>query len=124
MESAIQYVLNNEHVPANFISLGVPFYSGHWWTDSTNNNSIRVIGGDVSFKSAFGNIKRYSGVTQFDQNDKINWAVVNNAGTYEYVFLEDKKSLQYKLELVLKYKFRGISAWVLGSEDPDIWSLL
>jgi hypothetical protein len=42
----------------------------------------------------------------------------------EYIYLEDAQSFQAKLELVKHYKFRGISAWRLGHEDPAVWPIL
>jgi spore germination protein YaaH len=44
-----------------------------------------------------------------------------NAGVYEHLWIEDARAFEAKLELVRKYKLRGYSVWVLGTEDPAVW---
>jgi len=39
-------------------------------------------------------------------------------------YIEDSQSLKPKLNILKKYKLRGISVWVLGSEDPAFWNVL
>ena len=46
------------------------------------------------------------------------WA---NAGVNEHLWIEDARAFAAKLELVRKYKLRGYSVWVLGTEDPAVW---
>ena len=53
-----------------------------------------------------------------------NYAVWDEGGTIEYVFIEDGHSLKPKLDILKKYKLKGISVWVLGKEAPDFWSVL
>ena len=49
----------------------------------------------------------------------------SNEGIYEWLFLEDARSLEEKLNLFEEYEgLRGISAWVMGAEDPEIWDVL
>ena len=49
----------------------------------------------------------------------------SNEGIYEWLFLEDARTLDAKLDLFEEYPgLRGISAWVLGAEDPAIWGVL
>ncbi|NBW94687.1 MAG: spore gernimation protein, partial [Bacteroidetes bacterium] len=46
-------------------------------------------------------------------------------GVFHWVFLENARSMQAKLDLVAEYPgLRGVSIWVLGAEDPDVWPLL
>ncbi|WAH43270.1 glycosyl hydrolase family 18 protein [Alicyclobacillus fastidiosus] len=47
------------------------------------------------------------------------------AGTTEHsVWFDDAQSAAIKLSLVDEYGLRGISAWVLGNEFPQLWYLL
>jgi spore germination protein len=46
-------------------------------------------------------------------------------GVFHWVFLENARSMQAKLDLIAEYPgLRGVSIWVLGAEDPDVWPLL
>ncbi|MBC7758079.1 MAG: hypothetical protein H7069_04435, partial [Phormidesmis sp. FL-bin-119] len=55
---------------------------------------------------------------------QVNWAMWDNEGVFEYLFIEDAQSLKPKLDLLKKYNLRGISVWVLGGEDPEGWEVL
>jgi len=45
--------------------------------------------------------------------------------TFDWIFREDARSFGLKLDLLDEYRgLRGISVWVLGSEDPGIWEVL
>jgi spore germination protein YaaH len=61
---------------------------------------------------------------QWHEKAGCNYAFWDNGGVFEYVFIEDSQSLQPKLDILQKYKLRGISVWVLGSEAPDFWTVL
>ncbi len=52
------------------------------------------------------------------------YSFFSNAGTFEWLFLEDARSFRAKIDLVREYGLRGFSAWVLGREDPEIWPIL
>ena len=39
------------------------------------------------------------------------------------MWIEDARAFAAKLELVKKYQLRGYSVWVLGTEDPAVWSM-
>ena len=59
----------------------------------------------------------------------IRWANLDDSfdargGTFEWIFYEDARSFRAKLDLVGKHRLRGFSVWVLGEEDPAIWSQL
>lgn len=54
----------------------------------------------------------------------MNYAILDNDGVFEYLYIEDAKSFAAKLGLVSKYHLCGFSAWVLGEEDPDVWKIL
>ena len=45
-------------------------------------------------------------------------------GVNEWVFLEDARSFAAKLALMREKRLRGFSAWVLGREDEEIWTVL
>jgi spore germination protein YaaH len=44
--------------------------------------------------------------------------------SYTRLFLEDVKSFGPKYMLTMEQHLRGISVWVLGTEDPEVWNVL
>jgi len=51
----------------------------------------------------------------------LSYSVKNN--NYK-VWFEDDQSFKVKLDIVKQNNLRGFSAWVLGGEDADIWTVL
>jgi spore germination protein YaaH len=43
---------------------------------------------------------------------------------FRHAWLEDARAFMAKRELAQRYRLRGYSVWVLGSEDPAVWGLL
>jgi spore germination protein YaaH len=42
----------------------------------------------------------------------------------DWVFYTDKRGFEERLNLVRDRGLQGFCSWVLGTEDPQIWSLL
>ena len=42
----------------------------------------------------------------------------------EWVFYTDKRGFQERLNLARDRNLQGFCSWVLGTEDPEIWTLL
>ena len=40
------------------------------------------------------------------------------------VWHQDKQTFEGKIDIINQNNFRGFSAWVLGVEDPQIWSTI
>jgi len=44
--------------------------------------------------------------------------------TREWVFYTDKRGFQERLNLARDRNLQGFCSWVLGGEDPEIWTVL
>jgi spore germination protein YaaH len=123
MEESLEYVLSLG-VPASKISLGIPSYSDWWYPSYDAKSGARMRGSDISYATASGLLARHAAEVKWDDRDKSAYAFWSNNGVNEFLWLEDARAFTAKLELVTKYKLRGYSVWVLGTEDPKIWSSL
>ena len=47
------------------------------------------------------------------------YVMYSNNYMNEYIFVENEKSFNEKLNLAKRYQLRGISVWKLGYEDPE-----
>ena len=121
MEAVVAFV--TKEVPASKISLGIPFYSYRWFP-SFQNNQAYAWGQTLGYEDAKGLADRYRAAWRWDDRNKVNYTFYDNDGLNEYIYLEDARSFEAKMELVKTYGFRGISVWRLGSEDPGVWSVL
>lgn len=110
-------------VPPEKISLGIPTYSGWWHPVHDEARGARVAGTEIGHARAV----ELLGANELTWLPDVgaHYAFWSNEGIYEWIFLEDARSLNAKLDLFEEYgALRGISAWVMGAEDPAIWDVL
>ena len=123
MERVVQYLLG-EGVSPDKLSLGVPNYSVHWFADYSKEKGGFTNGRQVGYDVVQHLLGKFSTTPIWHDSGGCNYALWDNGGVYEYLFIEDGQSLKPKLDILKKYKLRGISVWVLGKEAPDFWSVL
>jgi spore germination protein YaaH len=108
-------------MPASKISLGVPLYGFHW-----------VAASHESTAKWQGRSSGYTATSAFLAANPPEWredesaprvTFTDAAGRHE-LWYEDARSIGEKLSLTASHHLFGISAWVLGQEDPAVWDIL
>lgn len=105
-------------VPAEKISMGIPFYCWHWQKgydkklESINYSWALKLKKDTKAKESYD---KELGAQKF--------TYVKN-GLEHYIWCENGQSFGEKLDLMKKYNLRGFSVWSLGGEDKEIWKVL
>jgi spore germination protein YaaH len=125
MDAVVRYALRQ--VPPEKLSLGIPTGAQHWYTSQDERITpelARSYSEQVSYARAMGLIERYGARVEWSDEAAVPFAHYARAGTWEWIFLENARSFRAKLALVERYRLRGISMWVLGPEDPEIWTVL
>lgn len=122
IKASLDYLLKLG-VPPKKISLGIPGYSDHWFPTWDWRNGSRMTGSDISYADGERLLKKFGATAQWDAVQKSPFAMWENAGVFEHLWLEDVRAFEAKLQLVRQYKLRGYSVWLLGLEDPRVWSL-
>lgn len=112
-------LLMNE-VPSHKIILGVPFYTREWITNLTTK---KVIGIDRTMAEVEKIISSKKLKKMWDTNTQQNYVEYTANGEKHQIWLEDKQSIQLRINLVKRYKLGGAAAWYVGSETPDIWDV-
>lgn len=123
MERIVKYLLA-EGVPPQKLSLGIPNYSVHWFTDYTEEKGGFSNGQQIGYNVVQFLLGKNDAKMVWNEKAGCNYAIWDNDGVFEYVYIEDARSLKPKLDLLKKYKLRGISVWVLGKEDTGFWKVL
>ncbi|MBI4391285.1 MAG: hypothetical protein HY575_05320 [candidate division NC10 bacterium] len=103
-------------VPPERLSLGIPLYYRAW----------RSKGGPGygGFREAQA-LRDLLGVSaRWDPVQRSPLFVGAADATVTTVWYEDARSVGERLALVRRHALRGFSAWVLGQEDPALWTLL
>ena len=119
----VDYAL--QFVPKEKLSMGIPLYGYHWYAgepmkDDKPNPTADYIGQrDVDqYLAAF------HPQVEWDAVDHVPWFYFYRDDSREWVFYTDKRSFEDRLNLVRERGLEGFCSWVLGTEDPQIWSLL
>ncbi|HOZ54757.1 MAG TPA: glycosyl hydrolase family 18 protein [Clostridia bacterium] len=118
VEKSIKKFLEQEEVVAEKIILGIPFYT-RLWKESSQGLSSSV----VSMKNLEKNIPEGVEII-WDESCKQNYIQYEKNGTTYKMWLEDEKSVMYKLELINQYKLAGAGFWVKGFEKDSIWGII
>jgi len=106
-------------IPVQKISLGVPFYGIRW--DAAD--APRQWRGRTSRYSETEKLFPAAEPVWDDQQSSPHLGFENDGRRAELWF-ENARSLEAKLQLAAAMGFRGISAWVIGQEDPAFWEAL
>jgi spore germination protein YaaH len=123
MLACLKYALSLG-VPPNKISLGLAGYSDWWYAEYDDKNGSRVRGSDISYAHGMEILARAHVTPVWDDIQKAPYAMWEEHGVFQHMWLEDSRAFMAKLELVNTYGLRGYSVWVLGAEDPGVWSAL
>ena len=117
INKVLDYV--KDKIPPEKLSFGIPLY--HWgW--SVNPFKKVVASGTYERLS---NIKtNYSYTSSYDKYLGASWLSYSYKEKQYMIWFQDKQSFENKLDVIKQNSFRGFSAWVLGIEDPGIWSTL
>jgi spore germination protein YaaH len=124
MRASVDFALRS--IPAAKLSLGVPIYSDHWYVQADPGTTLRagVTGTSVSYTWGMHLLERAGGTLQWDDTQKAAFGIAPVGGVNTWLFFDDVRSFAAQSALVSQYRLRGISAWVLGMEDPRIWDAL
>jgi spore germination protein YaaH len=119
----VEYAL--QFVPKEKLSMGIPLYGYHWFAgdpgkDEKPNPTAEYIGQDKvnQYQAA------YHPKIEWDSADRVAWFYFYRDDVRDWVFYTDKRGFQERLNLVRDRGLQGFCSWVLGTEDPEIWSLL
>jgi len=119
----LEYAL--QFVPKEKLSLGIPLYGYHWFAgdpgkDEKPNPAAEYIGQQEIEQY----MAAYHPRVEWDAADRTAWFYFYKDDYREWVFYTDKRGFQERLNLVRERGLQGFCSWVLGTEDPEIWSLL
>ncbi|HEV2136624.1 MAG TPA: glycosyl hydrolase family 18 protein [Terracidiphilus sp.] len=130
-----QWTLDNlnyalKYVPADKLALGIPVYGYHWYTpapilNKTTNQYEPAPGADyIGTPNALLLAQEYNGKIQWDAEDHSAWFYFYRDQMREWVFFTDLRTFKDRYELAAQEKLAGFCSWVLGQEDPAIWTFL
>jgi spore germination protein YaaH len=122
MERCLKHILRV--APPEKISLGLALYSDYWFPSFQSLQTVHAWGRSLTYADALGVMESGGGQMIWHERDKMHYSIFERDDVYEYIFFEDARSFQARLELVKKYNLRGVSCWRLGQEDGRIFQAI
>jgi spore germination protein len=122
IEDCLAFALKS--IPKEKLSLGLALYCDYWFPGFQNPQQITASGRSLVYEDAVAMMESMSGRMEWHERDKVNYTIFERDYLYEYIFFENARSFQARLELVKKHGLRGISCWRLGQEDSAVFKTL
>ncbi|WP_416729350.1 glycosyl hydrolase family 18 protein [Fictibacillus sp. JL2B1089] len=107
-------------VPSHKIILGIPFYTREWVTNLSTN---KVRSYDRTMKEVEAIIAAKGLQKTWDSKTSQNYVEYTENGEKHQIWVEDKTSIQHRMNYVNQYHLRGAAAWYIGSETQDVWAI-
>ena len=117
-------------VPREKLSLGIPLYGYHWYTgtpivDKISGEEKPDLKADyIGEPDVLQLATAYDGKVQWDDADHSAFFYFYRDQMREWIFFTDLHTFKDRYELVQDRHLQGFCSWVLGTEDPAIWSVL
>jgi spore germination protein YaaH len=116
-----------ETIPPRKVSLGVPFYAQRWEavdpaSQPADQRARQWRGRSARYRDAAAATAATPAV--WDERESAPHLSFQTDGRATELWYEDARSLGAKMRLAHEMGFRGVSAWVLGQEDPAFWDSL
>lgn len=124
----LDYALRS--VPREKLSLGIPLYGYHWYTGAptvdkvTGEEKPDLKADYIGTPDALQLATAYDGKVQWDEADHSAFFYFYRDQMREWIFFTDLHTFKDRYQLVQDRHLQGFCSWVLGTEDPAIWSML
>jgi spore germination protein YaaH len=119
-----------KYVPRDKLALGIPLYGYHWYTGApivdkaTGQEKPDPLADYISAPNALLLSQEYDGKIQWDAEDHSSYFYFYRDQMREWVFFTDLHGFKDRYDLTAKEDLAGFCSWVLGEEDPAIWTFL
>ncbi len=115
-------------VPPEKLSLGVAIYGYRWYTGDPGVNkkekTPNITADYISQPTAVYLRDTYGAREQWDEADHTPWFFFYRDDMREWIFYTNQRAFMDRYHLAGDDHLEGICSWVLGEEDPAIWTAL
>jgi spore germination protein YaaH len=124
----LDYALKS--VPKEKLSLGIPLYGYHWYTSApttdknTGEERPNLSGDYISAPDSTQLATAYQGKVEWDSADRSAFVYFYRDQMREWIYFTDLRTFRERYELIEQRGLQGFCSWVLGEEDPAIWTYL
>lgn len=102
-------------IPPQKTIMGLPVYANEWIS------SKPMLAKAMSIPQATGLARQHNVAILYDESQQVPHYTFTVTGIRHEVYLENARSLNYKLNIAEENSLLGVAVWRLGLEDPVIW---
>jgi spore germination protein YaaH len=117
VSDAVKNVL--KEVPAEKNIIAIPFYTRLW-----EETSEGVTAKAYSMEQAQAILDQNKVEAKWDNETMQYYAEYESGGKTYKIWLEEEKSLEEKLKVIMENKVAGIASWKLGLEKSSVWNVI
>lgn len=117
VKDAVTNVL--EEVPAEKNIIAIPFYT-RLWEESAEGVTAKA----YSMEQAQAILDQNNVEATWDNETMQYYAEYESGGKTYKIWLEEEKSLEEKLRVIMDNNVAGIASWKLGLEKSSVWSVI
>lgn len=115
----VNSLTNDSNISPSKLILGIPFYTRLWTERPGNLNSATY-----TMIQAANYISQNRISTVYKEEDGQNYFEYTRGSVTYKMWVEDKTSVENRINLVKENNLAGISAWRLGFETNDTWNTI
>ena len=108
-----------KEVPADRLINGIPFYTRGWTTEDG-----KVTSEVLDMVEARKFVKDHDMKREWDNTAGQYYAEKQTKSKLYQIWMEEKKSVERKLDLMEDHNLSGVAVWLLGLETNDVWDVI
>ncbi|WP_068503524.1 glycosyl hydrolase family 18 protein [Paenibacillus kribbensis] len=122
-EASIKRILQEDEVPPQKVVLGIPLYT-RVWSETPEKGKIKVSSKSLGMDSAAAIVEKFKLKPKFRASEGQNYVEYTEDGVVKKIWLEDRVSLEARVELAKSLKLGGIGVWNRTFADENAWETL
>ncbi|MGG1615151.1 glycosyl hydrolase family 18 protein [Paenibacillus sp. NRS-1782] len=123
VETSIKRIIQEDEVPSQKVVLGIPLYT-RVWSETPKGDTIKVSSKSLGMESAAAIIEKFKLKPKFRASEGQNYVEYNEDGIVKKIWLEDRVSLEARVQLAKSLKLGGIGVWNRTFADEAAWDTL
>ena len=108
-----------KEVPADRLINGIPFYTRGWTTEDG-----KVTSEVLDMVEARKFVEDHDMKREWDNTAGQYYAEKQTKSKLYQIWMEEKKSVERKLDLMEDHNLSGVAVWLLGLETNDVWDVI